>query len=173
MPRRQARSNFARGGRAISPSWSHIQNVNRVTVPASSKLLLAFFTANVAGLEETVLRTRARVFVGSDQGAAVEEQLGAFGIIVVTELARIAGVASIPGPATDGGNDGWFVHQMIVQTSAATTASPTGWFYDIDSKAMRKVPEGYNLAVVVENIGDTNPMIVDFGVRILSKVTQG
>ena len=67
---------------------------------------------------------------------------GAFGIAVVSDIARATGITAIPGPFTDSDWDGWFVHQFFAGRYAfddATGARILSWEYEIDSKAMRKV----------------------------------
>ncbi len=77
----------------------------------STKILLGVFVLSNVGIGETVRRTIGNIWVVSDQAAADEVQVGAFGCIVVTDLAAAAGAASIPGPFTDANDDGWFVWQ--------------------------------------------------------------
>ena len=45
----------------------------------------------------------------TNETAASENQLGAFGIALVNDVAAALGVTGIPGPATDALWDGWFV----------------------------------------------------------------
>ena len=54
------------------------------------------------------------IMVGSDQVAVVEQQIGALGFIVVSDLAIAAGAASIPSPGFNGSDDGWFVWQAFL-----------------------------------------------------------
>ncbi len=80
-----------------------------------SKILLGSFSLSNPNIDETILRTVGVLSIRSDQIAAPEEQVGAFGMIKVTDLAIAAGAASIPGPVTDIGDDGWFVHVPFAQ----------------------------------------------------------
>ncbi len=93
--------------------------------------------------------------VVSDQEAVMEPQIGAFAMVVVSDLAIAAGAASIPGPVTDADDDGWFVWEGICQMAAGsiggnTINGQTQW-YEFDSKAMRRIEQGFGLAVMVEN----------------------
>ena len=94
----------------------------------------------------------------------MEETIGAFGAIVINDLAIAAGVASIPGPVTDESDDGWFVWQpfgsLYGAVTVGTASRPTLMPIQYDSKAMRKVEEGFGIAFVVENAHPT------FGLRI-------
>ena len=174
MPRRSTRSSYPRRTQSIAPTWGYLQSTGSATILApSSVFLMGSFVQNVPAIEETVLRTRGVISINSDQSAAVERQQGAFGMIVVSEQAFTAGVASLPSPVSQGGNDEWFVHQSFAQQSAKSLGTgpvPSIW---IDSKAMRKVPEGYRIALIIENADAAMSLEVLFAIRILGKVTQG
>ncbi len=124
-------------------------------VPAASKVLLTTLTLSNPGIGETIRRTRGSFLWDSDQAVADEDYMGAFGLIVVSDLAVAAGVASIPGPVTDANDDGWFVWEPMLSTfefaSVVGFESSSGLHGTFDSKAMRKVEEGFSIAIVVEN----------------------
>ncbi len=125
-----------------------------VTVPVSSKVLLGTFSLSNAGIGETIRRSLGQLYVVSDQASASENQFGAFGIIVANDIALAAGAASIPGPFTDANDDGWLVWQGFSQSLRFGTAvgfEDMGTQYAYDSRAMRRVDEGFGLAVMVEN----------------------
>ncbi len=126
-------------------------------------------------IDETVLRTVGLISIQSDQAAAQEEQIGAFGMIVVNDLAVAAGAASIPGPITDRGDDGWHLYVPFAQTlSVATVVGFHGNFatqYGFDSKAKRRVEEGSQIAIMVENAHATHGLLVSFVFRMLSQVS--
>ncbi len=154
-----------------STGWTRFGTLTATTVAAGTKVLLGFLTPTV--LDLTVRRTRGMFLVTSDQSGTVEEQLGAFGIIKVNDLALAAGAASIPGPITDQNDEGWMVHLPIVQigdtvpggtVARGSTLTPVM----IDGKAMRKVPEGYNLAIMVENAHATQGFEINFYLAFLS-----
>ena len=97
-----------------------------INIPAASKVLLALFIpASFVGLTpSTIIRTRGRFDIGSDQEAASEVQIGAFGIGIVSETAGGVGVTAVPGPDNDPLWDGWFVHQFF-QGDHKVTPLPT------------------------------------------------
>ena len=106
------------------------------------------------GIGETIRRTLGGVYVTSDQNAAVENQFGAVGMIVVSDLAIAAGAASVPGPFTDSDDDGWFVWQGFSQRLRFGTAvgfDDVGRWYPYDSRGMRRTEEGFGFAVMFEN----------------------
>ena len=171
MARQIRGRSFARR-RPSETNWARIVETTQTTVPASSKVLLAIFVLSNPAINETVLRTRGRLWVQSDQAAAVENQLGAFGMIVVTDLALSIGVASIPGPVTDLSDDGWFVWVPFMQSSSlAADGGPTGYSYEIESKAMRKTSEGFGIALVVENSSASNGFQASIALSLLGKRT--
>ncbi len=135
-------------GRVILPS---------VTVGAATKALLGSFALSNPGIGETVRRTRGRFHVVSDQGSVTEVQNGALGFIVVNDLALAAGAASIPGPVTDAADDGWFVWEGFSQVTqltvgVANAAGTMSLLYEFDSKAMRKVADGFSIAIMFESL---------------------
>ena len=144
---------FSRGARrptdwsasAVLTAWQ--------AVAASTVTLLETFTPIVGG--ETVIRTRGFLAISPDQNATNEQQVGAFGICVVTAQAESVGITAIPHPDTDAAWGGWLYHtyfacQMRVGDSTGFI-SPSGISWAIDSKAMRKVDEDERLVVVIEN----------------------
>ncbi len=126
-----------------------------VTVAGGTKTLLSTLVLSNPGINEVVRRTRGVFSAQSDQTSVFESPYGAIGFIVVNDLALAAGAASIPGPVTDADDDGWFVWEAFLPMSGATdqgSVVPVQWpnVY-FDSKAMRKIPEGFGVAVMVEN----------------------
>ena len=169
MPPR--RSVSARTGSRPNRGWAYSLNASFTTVPAASKVLLGSFV--IGGLiDVTVLRAIGGVAVASDQAAAVEEQIGAVGMIIVTDIAVAAGIASIPGPFTDGADDGWFTHQSFAQTSVGSTGGPiqTVW-YPMDTKGKRVWDsKGKTVAIVAENAHASHGLILYYAIRLLSQV---
>ena len=169
---RSARRGFVpRRTRRAAPAWGMIQITETIVAPSAKTLLGSFILSNPP-LGETILRTRVRLSVASDQAAAKEFMIGAFGMILVTDTALGIGLSAIPGPADDGGDDGWFVHQPIVQQTLST--SQDVHIYDVDSKAMRKVEDGYSIAIMVENsaLAGVGGFKICTSVRLLAKLTE-
>ena len=154
MPaRRRARSVFRGQRRRTAGTWSRTIDA-LTTVPGASKVLLNTLVLSNEGIGETVRRTRGYIHVKSDQEATSEQPIGAFGMVVANDLALAAGAASIPGPATDLDDDGWFVWEPITTDFAFRSAvgfeSAAGRLFNYDSRAMRKVEPGFGLAIMVE-----------------------
>jgi hypothetical protein len=132
-----------------------------------------FFTLNAAALAMrpfTVVRSHFELMMISDQVAASEIALGAFGIGVFSEEALTAGVASIPTPVNAAASDFWFVHQWIANSLLFNTsgAANTQNRYTIDSKAMRKVGEGQDIGVVAE--GETTASSLGFTLHVAGRM---
>ncbi len=141
----------------------------------SSKVLLSIQTLTTAGISETIRRNIGGIYVMSDQGAATELQHGAFGITVANDLALAAGAASLPGPITDMDDDGWMVWQgftqgMLFASAVGLQGANFGMWYPFDSRAMRRVEEGYGLAMMVENQDAAH--VVQVGVVISTYATR-
>ena len=151
--------------------WARLGNMAPVALTANAKVLLTFFLLANPGIGETVRCTRGVINVSSDQAAAMENQVGALGAVVVNDVAIAAGVASLPGPLTDQDDDGWLLWVPVNQLSSATTggnpahqpAAP--WMFD--SKAMRKIEEGFSLAFIFESFTPAG-MDVSMSVSVLS-----
>ena len=133
------------------------------TIAASTVSLLQTFTPIAGG--ETVIRTRGLVSIQSDSVTASENQIGAFGICVVTAQAESVGITAIPHPVTDAAWGGWFVHRYF--SNQLKFLDGTGLYpqwathYEIDSKGMRKLDEDERLVVVVENAAAVGMLIAD------------
>ena len=141
------------------------------TVAASTAALLQVFAPIVGG--ETAIRIRGLFGWRSDQTASSEDQMGAFGIAVVTEQAATVGITAVPHPNTDAAWDGWMYHHYYASHVDALTS--VGVINDslhrivIDSKSMRKVSEDDRLVVVIENSAPFGVEVFN-SVRILSKL---
>ena len=123
-------------------------------------IALSFTGAQVSAFALfTVIRQVGTFVIRFDQQVAGENQIGAFGSMVITELARAAGAASIPGPATDSADDMWHMFRWFANRFDFITAAgfdPQGVsMVDFDSKAQRKVEDGQALVTMIENVSAT------------------
>ena len=132
-------------------------DIDLINVAAATPILAGTLNAAALAIRPfTIVRIRGMVQWNSDQSAASESPGGAVGEIVVSEAAAAAGVGSVPTPTTE--SDGnWMVYQLLL--SVFTLGDATGFeevtgkgsYWEIDSKAMRKVGIDDQLALVVEN----------------------
>ena len=131
--------------------------IQGLTSPSTAVFLGSLSAGALAIRPFTVIRTRGTFFVSSDQAAATERYGCALGNCVISDQASAVGVTAIPTPITDDNSDLWFQYeylmgQFVFGTAVGFTDGATGGVQvPIDSKAMRKVEEGSDLAVVVEN----------------------
>jgi len=132
----------------------------------------------------TLVRTRGEVEIHlSTASAAGAGFRGAFGIGVASLAAVTAGVASIPTPITEADNDNWLYHRFfsviaadaIAVSGAASEALQGGMQavrFEVDSKAMRKVPVGTALYGIVEVVlSGTAAAQFAFNSRMLFKLS--
>ena len=164
---------FVRGrGSRKSTDWSaSVPQTGLVALAGSTALLSQTFIPVAGG--ETVVRSRGLITFGSDQAAATESQLGAYGIAVVTAQAVSVGITAVLHPATDASWDGWLYHTYLsahIQVVSASGIMPDMQHQIVvDSKAMRKVSEDDRLVFVIENTVSTGLQFFD-SFRILSKL---
>jgi len=172
MPRTSSqRFQRSRSGSRPNRSWDATQTAAFVNIPAASKVLLAAFTISI-DLDITLLRSVGILSVISDQTAAAEQQIGAFGMCLATDVAITAGVASIPGPITEANEDVWFTYVPFAQRNHVLTAVGTikSELYAFDSKAKRVINSGTGIALVIENAHATHAFDVAVVMRLLTQI---
>jgi len=151
MARRFPRSVVTRQRRATQWLQSAI-DTGSTSLAAGAAVLDQSFAF---GEKATIVRTRGRLWVKSDQIASTEEPFGAIGLAVVTDQAFAIGVTAVPTPITDASSDNWFLWEPWQASMVAATQvgfSGDSWTgYELDSKAMRKVDDGDTVVVVLEN----------------------
>ncbi len=141
--------NFQRQRRRAT-DWSGLVSSAYTTLPASSAVLAGTFVLSNPGIGETIIRTVGVLSVASDQTAALEPQFGSLGMVVVTDAAGAAGIASIPDPVTEEDDDGWFLFVPFLQQLEGVTG-PSSMLYSFDSRGKRRIEEGFQVAVVIAN----------------------
>jgi len=165
-----------RGGRSRRESlWFDIAETETTITAASTAALFTGLTSVLLGLRPfTIVRTRGTMMVSSDQTANTETQQIGFGICVVSDQALAIGVTAVPTPMTDGESDLWFVFEVLehrIQVSSAIgILSPAGSRKDWDSRAMRKVEEGSDIALSVETGTISSGLVVTKHGRMLIKL---
>ena len=157
MARRSTRGRFVRPA-PKTKIWVGA-GIAQFAVATNGKTLITSLNAGALALRPfTILRTRLLVTLDSDQIVASENPTGAYGEIVVKEIATGIGVTAVPGPLTDPDAD-WYIYQGMTArlrfVTAAGFESNSGAHWEIDSKAMRKVGPTDDVAVCFEmrNVG--------------------
>jgi len=103
----------------------------------------------------TAVRLRGQIdFMLTLATAAGDGFQGAVGIGIATEAAVMAGIASVPTPITEQGDENWLwwhvfsVHNPVVSSSGITRSGFQRVV--VDSKAMRKLDDGMSLYWAIE-----------------------
>ncbi len=173
---RSRKSGFTfRGGVARRETlWTKAGPTSVVIAGATVAVQLFTFGASILALRPfTIVRTRGLMFYRSDQIAATEVWGATLGFAVVTDQANAVGVTAVPTPDADGGSDAFFVYEELYGTlvfGSQIGFQDLGREHRFDSKAMRKVEDGFDLSVVAETppISSSATMITAF--RMLIKL---
>ncbi len=158
--------------RTPNRGWTGQSSAAYVAVPAASKFLISVFVPSNPGIDETLLRTVGILSIASDQASGLETQVGALGMIGVSDAAVTIGITAIPDPISDIDNDGWM---LIVPFSQQTTLGVDHGAdtkeYHFDSKAKRVLPgQGVGFAVVIANAHATHALEFTLYQRVLAMV---
>ncbi len=143
-----------RGGRNIrSTSWQRVTaSFTTIGGPGGSALINVTGATLLNMRPWTVVRARGYWHLESDQNAAAELQAAGLGYTIVNDEAVGIGVTAMPTPVQDGDSDAFFVYESLMASQGAGTVdSQIGVGSQFDSKAMRKVEEGFQLVVVVDS----------------------
>ena len=151
---RRSFSSRPRSGSRRSTSWLAINPASATLVSSGGTILHSLDAETLAKRPFTIIRTHLVLHLQSDQAAASEIQVGAFGMAVVSDQANAIGVTAVPTPITDLDSDLFFVHQALISNflfaSGVGFQEPAGQFLTVDSKAMRKVNDDQDVVSVVE-----------------------
>ena len=151
--------------------WIGLDPASASLAPGAATIFYALNAAALALRPFTVVRTHMEFQVNSDQAAAIENQVLAFGWGVVSDQAFAIGVTAIPTPVTDIGSDLFFLHKvMFGDESALTDRSKSASRYTVDSKAMRKINEDEQPVGVLEVSSAAGGAIVFAGGNMLIKL---
>jgi len=176
------RRRFGSGGKRRQTQWDAQNQWSAVTfLAAGEAFVLAFSEFNqvitVGPVSPptplTIIRTIVDYRVSSTGTAG--EFFGAIGMCIVTQDAldqALLGIKSIPTPVADASSDAWLLHSFLHGKSSGTTAGETGFNTDatIESKAMRKIDDGYQVVLVGER--DANLGSVGGGVFVLNTILR-
>jgi len=151
------RTRFIRGvgrGAKRHSTWLEIVPTFTAFTATGGTILNSLNTDEEQKRPFTIVRTYLEVLIKTDQLVAVEIQIGAIGLAVVSDQAEQTGVAAVPTPVSNADSDLWFVHQWLLNAfdfgDATGFQGSDGRLYSIDSKAMRKVNDNENVVLVGE-----------------------
>ena len=157
------------GGSRRLTQWVGPALQGYVTVAAAGATLIEFVPFSE---QTTIVRTRGQISVFPAALTADVEIVGAIGIAVVSDEARIAGVASVPEPFTDADWGGWLVWRSFsyrFEFADATGVNFPNWSFEIDSKAMRKISPSESLVVIAES--QAGSFLISTPLRMLIKLS--
>ena len=167
-----ARKHFARSsGPRRQMSWLDLTPVSVTQTGVGGTLTHTLNAAALALRPFTVVRTIMEFQLGSDQAAAIENQVAAYGMAVVSDQALAVGVSAVLTPVTDAGSDLFFFHKFILgDESKLTDRSTSATRVSVESRAMRKVDEDSDLALCAEFSSAGGGWILTFAGRMLIKL---
>jgi len=172
--RRFARGRGRLGAQRRETLWAPIP-FTQTTITGSGVALVATASAAEDALRPyTIVRTHLHMSILSDQVVAAEEQIVAVGMGVVSDQASAIGATAIPTPVTDLGSDVWYLHHWLM--NSFTLLSAVG-FQDAgnqqetyDSKAMRRVEDGFDNFLAIEAPASSDGVVVSLMGRQLLKL---
>jgi hypothetical protein len=142
--------------------WTGLSHTQVTIAAASTATLISVPAATILALRPyTVVRTRGILTMASDQTSASEDQEISYGHCVVSDQAAAIGVTAVPTPVTDLDSDAWYVYESMADGFSVTTdigrINPVGRTISFDSKAMRKVEDGFQDIDVLETSSTKSP----------------
>ncbi len=148
--------------------------ITTIATADTASLIFVLTTAEKAMRPFTIVRFLFTLGWKSDQAAASENQQIAMGAAIVSEQASAIGVTAVPTPINDMGSELFFAYTLefsAVEFISAVGVEP-GYTHQskIDSKAMRKVSEGQDLAVTLETGPGSSGVATVLGGRLLIKL---
>ena len=150
MARRFHRS-VRSGSARRQTSWFSLPPVCSTVNGEGGTLLYSLTAAELAMRPFTIVRTYLEVGITSDQEAASEAQVAAIAGAVVSDEALAIGITAVPKPVQDIDSDLFWFHQSMINHwefgSLIGFDANGGSKYSIDSKAMRKVDLGSDVAI--------------------------
>jgi len=164
-----------RGGKNVRQTFWIAPAFTSTTVAPGTPVIDTSLNAAALALRPfTIVRVRGVVVIASDQQAATEAQMAAYGEAVVSEQASAIGVTAVPTPVADGGSDLFYVYQLLLNrfkfVSSIGFDGTEGQVYTIDSKAMRKVEDGQDVVGVIEASATGNGTQILVSTRLLVKL---
>jgi len=119
----------------------------------------------------TITRTVGIASLAFDEDFILDQDIfAAWGGVVVQERARAAGVASLPDPIVNIGDDGWFWHQPVCEFIESVGTDRSNISYVIDSRAQRKVEDGEAIVFMLRVDATSDAVEQAMMVRILCKL---
>ncbi len=151
---------------------ANLESSNTIATSSTATLVGSLNAAALALRPFTIVRTRGYLFTFSDQVVSSEFQSFGYGHIVVTDQAVAAGIGSIPTPISESASD-FHVYERLQNNFTlldSTGFGAIGASKVVESKAMRKVDLGEDLAIVLETSAQSNGVTMISFARVLIKL---
>jgi len=163
-----------RGGRnRRETSWIDMATTF-TTLASGTPVLFSGFSASVLALRPfTIVRVRGWLSLSSDQATALENYAASFGLAIVSDQALAIGITAVPTPQAEKDSDLWFLYEELagrIQAVTSTGISDAAPQKSIDTRAMRKVEDGQDVATVMESLSGFRGCIMSKGGRMLIKL---
>ncbi len=161
-----------RGGKNVRETiWTATSlQISATIATGSTAVVLTTLSAGILALRPfTIVRTRGVWSIVTDQTAALENQILGLGMAVITDQASAIGVTAVPTPGADADSDAFYVYEVLYQRNILAGEQPMR-FAQFDSKAMRKVEDGFDTNAVVETGASSNGVKVELQFRQLLKL---
>ena len=158
-------------GRPMAKHW-HLLSASGQTSVGTTQASLASFVPAVGLAAQTLLRSRGELLLVGTPDATTDSDVIGLGLLVAQIAAINAGGTSLPGPINDPGV-AWLWYALIALDSGANTAKTatsltSNHRIEVDSKAMRKKPDGMGVVLVGEaTSGDYAAVTVTGAIRLL------
>ena len=154
--------------------WTPLAPVTTNISASQTNLVYTASAAENALRPYTVVRTHLFLAITTDQLSVGEMQQMAIGFAVVSDQASAIGITAVPTPITDLASDAWYLHQFLVSEFLLATAvgfqQVDTQQINVDSKAMRKVEDGFDNIVTVETTSSSDGLLIFTAGRQLLKL---
>ena len=162
-----------RPGQRRKMLWGSALSTAPSVLAENSRILAFSFTEAQLDQEipATLIRVRGQVMIRSDVDSLDETQLGILGIAVVTEQARVGGIASLPDPGTDSDSSIWQTWlPMITGSNQGTTIHNGPGVFEVDVKSQRKISSGQSIVGIMANNSAAHALEFSLLLRFLFKL---
>ena len=163
------------GSERRSTSWLEVALTRTTFTAVGGTILNVLSATELAKRPFTIVRTHLECRIKTDVStpAIRESQIGAIGGVIISDQAAGIGVTAVPTPVIDAASDLWWFHQWLMSElffgNATGIDANAGTQYSIDSKAMRKINDDQDVALVAEFASASDGFVLTVGGRILIK----
>ena len=166
------RAPFVSAGKRRQTEWFGSADVTDRSIVAADGIVLLqlLFATSLAKRPFTVIRVVGTLWTLSDQTASFETPFGGLGMAVVNDKAIAVGITAIPDPVAQEGSDLWFMYKFWAATVDASGERRLQ-VQEFDSRAMRKVDEGSDIAIMIGNGNNADAAAFVLKFRMLVKLS--